>query len=66
MINDRIANVYTDEQLLKHSLVLGREFNVNQLPDLRRIYDGTTDSAYEEEIPDEQRELNSNIHVAQS
>lgn len=46
-----------------HGLIVDRQTN-NQLPDLRRIYDGTADSAYEEEIPDEQREMNSNIMVA--
>lgn len=63
MINDKIANIYTDDQLLMHGLIVDRQTN-NQLPDLRRIYDGTADSAYEEEIPDEQREMNSNIMVA--
>lgn len=62
MINDKLVNIYTDEKLLAHPILQGEK-----LPDLRRIYDGTADSAYEEEIPDEQRESNGGyIHVAES
>lgn len=65
LVDDKLVYVFTTEELQAHFL---RPQAAPLLPDLRRIYEGTTESAHEEEedIPDEEQDSDRHIEVAQS